>query len=166
MRIGVATETSGWWNDGPYQAGSVWGARYRRRVSFCPRYTLNSHANSSGLRKDDSIICRDDNRLGGFISPSRRDFAMLLHHAASSGHSAHSSYPPLLSNCHPCESEDLRKVRRGADIRLRRFMEPYIGRSFHSARGPRLRKDDSIIYRDYNRLGGDFHFAVIRNACH
>ena len=115
---------------------------------------LNSRANSSGLRKDDSIICRDDNRLGGFISPSRRDFAMLLHHAASSGHSAHSSYPPLLSNCQPCESEDLRKVRRGADIRLRRFMEPYIGRSFHSARGPRLRKDDSIIYRYNSWLGG------------
>ena len=51
-------------------------------------------------------------------------------------------------------------------IRLARFGERDIGGSLSSARGPRLRKDDSIIYRDYNLLGGGFHFAVIRNACH
>ena len=129
-----------------YQASLVLGARYRPGASFCPR--------SCACAQDDSIICRDDNRLGGYSVPLRCDLRMLIEHPTSSGHPAPSSYLSLLSNCHPCEGEDLRKVERGGDIGLRRFMEPYIGRSLHSARGPRLRKDDSIIYRFYNRLGG------------
>jgi hypothetical protein len=78
---------------------------------------------------------------------------MLIEHPTSSGRLAHSSYLPLLSICHPCEGEDLMTVERGADINLPQFMEPYIGGSLRSARGPRLRKDDSFDICG-NRLGG------------
>ena len=44
--------------EGPYQAGSAFGARYRRRAPSCLRYTLHSRANASGFRKDDSLIER------------------------------------------------------------------------------------------------------------
>ena len=40
-------------------------------------------------------------------------------------------------------------------IRLARFGVRDIGGSLHPARGPRLRKDDSIIYRGDKRLGGE-----------
>jgi len=40
------------------------------------------------------------------------------------------------------------QVRQGGSINLPRFMEHDIGRLFHSARGPRMRKDDRIIYRE------------------
>ncbi len=129
-----------------YQASLVLGARYRPGASFCPR--------SCACAQDDSIICRDDNRLGGCPSLSRRDLATLIAHAISNRHLASSSNLPLLSRCHPCEGEDLRTVGRAEHITLPRFMEPDIGRSFHSARGPRLRQEDSIIHRFYNRLGG------------
>ena len=49
-------------------------------------------------------------------------------------------------------------------VRLPWFGETYICRSLRSARGPRLRKDDSIIFRNDNRLGGAPPFIALPSA--
>ena len=50
---------------------------------------------------------------------------------------------------------------RGGDIGLPRFRERYIGRSLHSARGPRLRKDDNL-YRGNSWLA----LRPFLSSCH
>ena len=104
----------------------------RGRERFTERYIGRSLRSGRGprLRGDDSIILRDDKRIGG--------------------------RPFLSFSCHPREGGleftrefkvDLRKVERGAGISLHLFMERDIGCLVPSARGPRLRGDDnSFIY--------------------
>ncbi|CAI9404111.1 hypothetical protein ANOBCDAF_04555 [Pleomorphomonas sp. T1.2MG-36] len=118
---------------------------------------MNSHANSSGLRKDDSIMFRDDNRLrGGFLSarchPQR--LSLWRHHAVWRAlqlfplHIKLSSWrkrgPRDKKSLPPISVSQQHQPPPLAHLEPR-WKAPNISPSPLSARGPRLRKDDSLI---------------------